>query len=140
MQITSLSGLMLVLKVQSDAQVFNHGPLRNRLENGTLGLPYSEPLQHDDRPIPYFSVGDDELPLRTWMMKPFSHRAMANEKRMFNYRLSRTCRIVENSFGILAHRWRCMLGTLQQEPHKAKIIVMAAMCLHNLMRLRYSGL
>ena len=38
----------------SDAQIFNHGPPRNRLENGTPGLPYSEPLPHDDRPIPYF--------------------------------------------------------------------------------------
>ena len=33
-----------------------------------------------------------------------------------------------------------MLGTMQQQPHRAKIIAMAAMCLHNLMRLRYSGL
>ena len=123
----------------SDAQIFNHGPLRNRLENGTLGLPDSEPLPHDDRPIPYFLVGDDAFLLRTWMMKPFSHRAMTNEERMFNYRLSRARRVVENSFGILAHRWSCMLGTMQQEPHRAKIIVMTAMCLHNLMRLRYSG-
>ena len=124
----------------SDAQIFNHGPLRNTLESGTLGLPDSEPLPHDDRPIPYFLVGDDALPLRTWMMKPFSHCAMTNEERMFNYRLSRARRVVENSFGILAYRWRCMLGTMQQEPHRAKIIVMAAICLHNLMRLRYSGL
>ena len=121
----------------SDAQIFNHRPLRNRLESRTLGLPDSEPLPHDDRPIPYFLVGDDAFPLRTWMMKPFSHRAMTNEERMFNYRLSR---VAENNFGILAHRWRCMLGTMQQEPHGAKIIVMAAICLHNLMQLRYSGL
>ena len=43
-------------------------------------------------------------------MKPFSHRAMTNEERMFNYRLSRALLVVKNSFGILAHRWRCMLG------------------------------
>ena len=40
----------------SDAQIFNRGPLKNRLENGNLGLPDSEPLPHDDRPIPYFLV------------------------------------------------------------------------------------
>ena len=33
-----------------------------------------------------------------------------------------------------------MLGAMQQKPHRAKIIVMAAMCLHNLMRLRYFGM
>ena len=74
------------------------------------------------------------------MMKPFSYRAMTNEERMFNNRFSRARHVVENSFGILANRWRCMLVTMQQEPHRAKIIVMAAMCLHNLMRRRYAGL
>ena len=132
----------------SDVQIFNHGPLR--LENGTLGLPDSEPLLHDDTPIPYFLVGDDALPLRTWMMNPFFHRAMTNEERMFTYCLSRARSVVENSCGILAHHWRCMLGTMQQKPHRVNMIVMAAMCLHiahcttctlhNLKRLRLSGL
>lgn len=124
----------------SDAQVFNHSQLRNGLENGTLGLPDPEPLPHDDRPTPYFLVGDDAFPLRSWMMKPFSHRGLTKDERIFNYRLSRARRVVENSFGILAHRWRCMLGTMQQDPERARVIVMAAMCLHNLMRLRYPGL
>ena len=123
----------------SDAQIFNHGPLRNGLENDTLGLPDPEPLPHDDRPLPYFLVGDDAFPLRSWMMKPYSNRNMTNEERIFNYRLSRARRVVENTFGILAHRWRCMLGTMQQDPDRAKIILMAAICLHNLMRLRYPG-
>ncbi|XP_062584031.1 putative nuclease HARBI1 [Saccostrea cucullata] len=100
----------------SDAQIFNHGPLRNGLENDTLGLPDPEPLPHDDRPIPYFLVGDDAFPLRSWMMKPYSNRNMTNEERIFNYRLSRARRVVENTFGILAHRWRCMPGTMQQDP------------------------
>nr|XP_054774507.1 putative nuclease HARBI1 [Lytechinus pictus] len=121
----------------SDCQIFNHSPLRAGLENGTLGLPDPEALPDDDKPIPYFIVGDDAFPLRTWMMKPYSHRGLTNGERIFNYRLSRARRVVENSFGILAHRWRCLLGTMQQDPEKAKVIVMAAMCLHNLMRMRY---
>ena len=124
----------------SDAQVFNHGPLRQRLENGTIGFPEPDPLPHDDKPTPYFFVGDDAFPLRSWMMKPYSHRHLTNAERILNYRLSRARRIVENSFGILVHRFRCMLGTMQQTPRRAKIIVMAAMCLHNLMRIRYPAL
>ena len=69
--------------LSSDAQVFNHGPLRNGLENGTLGLPDPEPLPHDDKPVPYFLVGDEVFPLRAWMMKPFSHRALTNQERIF---------------------------------------------------------
>nr|XP_034319421.1 putative nuclease HARBI1 [Crassostrea gigas] len=99
-----------------------------------------EPLPHDDRPTPYFLIGDDAFPLRSWMMKPYSNRNMNNKERIFNYRLSRARRVVENTFGILAHRWRCMLGTMQQDPDRVKLIVMAAICPHNLMRLRYPGL
>ena len=33
-----------------------------------------------------------------------------------------------------------MLGTMQQNQWRAKIIVMAALCLHNLMRIRYPAL
>ena len=95
---------------------------------------------NDDRSITYFFVGDDAFPLRTWMMKPFSHCNMANAERIFNYRLSRACCIVKNGFGILASRFRCLLTTMQQEPDNVKSIVMAALCLYNLMRLRYSGL
>ena len=124
----------------SDAQIFNNGQLRRKLEEGTLRLPDPEPLPHDDRPTPYFVVGDDAFPLRSWMMKPFSQRQMTDQQRIFNYRLSRARRVVENSFGILAHRWRCLLTTMQQDPIRVKVIVMAAMCLHNLMRLQHRSL
>nr|XP_054757882.1 uncharacterized protein LOC129263998 [Lytechinus pictus] len=100
----------------SDAQVFNHSPLRRELENGTLGLPDPEPLPDDDRGTPYFLIGDDAFPLRTWMQKPYSNREQTDQKRIFNYRLSRARRVVENSFGVLAHRWRCLLSTLQLDP------------------------
>lgn len=73
-------------------------------------------------------------------MKPYSNRNMNNKERIFNYRLSRARRVVEKTFGILAYRWRCMLGTMQQDPYRVNLIVMAAICLHNLMRLRYPGL
>jgi hypothetical protein len=121
----------------SDCQVFNHSPLLQALEDGTLHMPNPEPLPNDDTPMPYFIVGDDAFPLRTWLMKPFSNRGLTNEERIFNYRLCRARRVVENSFGILAHRFRCLLGTMQQSPERAKLCVMATMCLHNLMRLRY---
>lgn len=124
----------------SDAQIFKNAPMRNGLENGTLCLPDSEPLPHDDRPTPYFLIGDDAFRLRSWMMKPYSNRKMNNKERIFNYRLFRARRVVENNFSILTHRWRCMLGTMQQNPDRVKLIVLAAICLHNLMRLRYPGL
>ena len=124
----------------SDCAVFNASPLREVLENGDIGFPDVEPLPNDDLNIPYFFVGDDAFPLRTWMMKPFSHRNMKNDERIFNYRLSQVHRIMENGFGILAKRFPCLLTTMLQEPDTVKVIVMACLCLHNLIRLRYPGL
>eukprot|EP00057_Strongylocentrotus_purpuratus_P003046 XP_003725810.1 PREDICTED: putative nuclease HARBI1 [Strongylocentrotus purpuratus] len=54
----------------SDAGVFSETILKEGLEAGMIGLPDPDPLPHDDRPMPYFIVGDDAFALKTWMMKP----------------------------------------------------------------------
>ena len=123
----------------SDAQLFNHSELREAIMDGTLNLPAPRPLPGDDRPLPYFIIGDDAFALRTWMMKPYSHRNLHHDERIFNYRLSRARRIVENAFGILANRFQCLLGTMQQHPPTVTKIVDACVCLHNLLRLWFPG-
>lgn len=122
-----------------DAQVFNNSELKECIENNTIGFPAPDPLPGDDRPMPYYIVADDAFALRTWMMKPFSKRLMTDCERIFNYRLSRARRIVENAFGILAHRFQCLLTTLKQKPANVISIVLACTCLHNMMRLQYPG-
>ena len=124
----------------SDCAVFNQSALRTALEDNTLGLPPPRPLPGDDTPLPFFLIGDDAFPLREWMMKPYSSRQLSEEERIFNYRLSRARRIVENAFGILANRFRCLLTTMQQDLENVKSIVLACICLHNVMRIRYPGL
>lgn len=124
----------------SDCAVFNQSDLKAALETGTLGLPPQTALPGDDTPIPHFLIGDDAFPLRQWLMKPFSSRHLSDEERIYNYRLSRARRVVENAFGILANRYRCLLSTLQQTTDTVKSIVLATVCLHNLMRSRYPGI
>lgn len=124
----------------SDAQVFNNSDLKKAIEDGTTGFPAADPFPGDDRPMPYFIIGDDAFALRTWLMKPFSKRNMSDEERIFNYRLSRGRRIVENGFGIVGNRFQCLLTTLRQEPKTVESIVLACVCLHNLMRMRYPAL
>jgi hypothetical protein len=124
----------------SDAQVYNDSELKEYAENGTLGLPDPEPLPNDTQDIPYFFVGDDAFGLRPNMMKPYSQRGLQNDERIFNYRLSRARRVVENAFGILANRFQILLTTMQHEPSTVKLIVKTCLILHNLMRIKYPGL
>jgi hypothetical protein len=124
----------------SDCAVFNSSELKDALDDGTLGLLPAEPLPGDDRPMPYFLVGDDAFALSTYMMKPFAHKRQTVDERIFNYRLSRARRIVENAFGILSNRFRVMLSTIHMEPEVVTDLVMACVCLHNLMRIRYPAI
>ncbi len=98
------------------------------------------PLPDDDQDTPYFIIGDNAFPLKTWMMKPFGHKNLPEHERIFNYRLSRARRIVENAFGILGNIFQCLLTMLKQEPDTVHDIVLTCICLHNLVRIWYPGL
>ncbi len=91
-----------------DAGVFLRSNLEPSLRVSTLGLPPPDHLPNDDRDTPYFIVGDDAFQLRDYLQKPFPIRNMTHDQRIFNYGLSRGRRVVENAFGILASRLRCV--------------------------------
>jgi hypothetical protein len=86
--------------------------------------------------MPYFLVGDDAFALTTWMMKPYSTKQLSLQERIFNYRLSRARRIVENAFGLLTNRFRVLQTTIDMEPETVTSLVMACVCLHNFHRIR----
>ena len=88
----------------SDAGIFMDSDIYKKFEQGSVGLPEPSPLPGHDKPVPYHLVGDDAFALRTWLMKPYPRRGLSRQERIFNYRLSRARRCVENAFGILAHR------------------------------------
>lgn len=118
----------------SDAQIFNDCDLKEMVELGRMHIPAAEPLADGDKDVPYFFIGDDAFALRSWLMKPFSKRDLTREEQIFNYRLSRARRIVENAFGILVNRFGCLLTTLRVTPSTATDVVLACCILHNLLR------
>ena len=56
-------------------------------------------------PLPYYIVRDELFPLKTWLIRPYPGQ-LSEEERILHYRLSRAKRVIENTFGILAARWR----------------------------------
>ena len=68
-----------------------------------IDIPQQEPLQGEDRSIPYFIIQDNVFALNEWMMKPFAAAHLEQNERFFNYHLTRARRCVENAFGILAN-------------------------------------
>ena len=120
-----------------DAGVFEASGAKQALENNSLNFPAPEPLYFAGRSVPFFGAGDNAYPQRTYLMTPYYGLHLTLAMRIFNYRLSRARRVIENVFGIMAHKWRCILGCFQQKPEVVGWIVQTAACLHNLQRLRY---
>ena len=93
---------------ESDCGIYNESPLFQGAQAGTINLPPPEPLPNDTQDTPYFFIGDDAFPLHQYMLKPYSDRYLDQDQLIFNYRLSRARQFVENLFGIMAKRSRCL--------------------------------
>ena len=87
-----------------------------------------------DTEIPMLFVADEAYPLKPYIMKPFSARGLTVSERIYNYRLSRARRVVENAFGILVNRFRILMGNMQLQPDQVCDVVMACCALHNFLR------
>ncbi|KAF7660047.1 hypothetical protein LDENG_00289300 [Lucifuga dentata] len=122
----------------SDAGLFAESDFRRALDHGLLHLPPAERLPNSAVVLHYMFVGDEAYPLRPDLTKPYPCRKMDHDHKVFNYRLSRAHRVIENAFGILANRWRVFRSTILLHPDKVVSIMMAAVCLHNFLRERQS--
>ncbi len=121
----------------SDMQIFSETAMKQKIDNDDFEWPPPACLPNDDNPLPHYFIGDDAFALEQWLMKPYSQCNLSKEEKIFNYRLSRACRVVENAFGILCKRFRCLLKTLEVGPKQAARITLTCCILHNLMQIRY---
>ncbi|XP_017466909.1 PREDICTED: putative nuclease HARBI1 [Rhagoletis zephyria] len=121
---------------QRDGGLFQHSPFGQALLANELPLPPSFPLWIGSaEPFPYYFVGDAAFPLKTNLMRPFPGLRMSQSKSVFNYRLSRACRVIENAFGILTARWLVLRTTIECSPENCEKIVLACLALHNFVML-----
>ncbi|XP_062515124.1 uncharacterized protein LOC134190672 [Corticium candelabrum] len=120
---------------RSDGGVLAQSAFGQALESGTLSLPSSRELPGTATRAPYVFVGDEAFPLRTHMLRPYPGRNLPDAKAVFNYRLSRARRIIENSFGILTARWQLFRKPIVAQPEHVVTFTKAAIALHNFLRI-----
>jgi hypothetical protein len=78
-------------------------------------------------------LGDPAYKLTTWLMKPYPQtRLLSESQKTFNHSLSSLRVVVEQAFGKLKGRWRCLLGCLNEDTKQVPTTIMACCVLHNI--------
>lgn len=90
----------------SDGRVLKNTIFWQKLSQNQLNIPDARELPGSNKMFPYVFVGDEAFQLLPNFMKPYNRAVLTDEKRIFNHRLSRARRIVENAFGILTSRFK----------------------------------
>ena len=119
----------------NDTGVLNNSSFGKRFASGTMNIPLPrsvEGCRFD--PLPYYIVGDDIFPLKEWLMKPYPGTSLTVEERIFNYRITRCRRVIENAFGILVARFRILHTPICASIENAESYVKVAVALHNYLR------
>ncbi|CAH2003490.1 unnamed protein product [Acanthoscelides obtectus] len=115
----------------SDGGVLEYTKFYDKLIEKKLNLPSNDVTKHN---LNFVFVADDAFALHENILKPFPGNNLTKEESIFNYRLSRVRRTVENAFGILANRFRVFHTPINMQPDKIDKIVLAACALHNFLR------
>ena len=116
----------------SDGGIFSNSQLGQALEKNSLDLPPRRPLPGAaSNPLPHVVVADEAFPLKPNLLRPYPGAILDDQKRLFNYRLSRARRVSENAFGILGSKFRVYQRRLQILPAHVDKVIKATCLLHN---------
>ena len=110
---------------------FNHDITR---EDNPLGIPDPAPFPGFNEDLHYHFIADDAFEMSEWLMKPYPSTKLTKGQRIFNYRISRARRVIENTFGILSTRFRIFRREIEMSPQNATTVVLACVVLHNYLR------
>lgn len=123
----------------SDGGAWRDCTLNQALQSQEIALPPDSQLPNSDILVPHVFIADDAFPLKPWLMKPFPHQSQSISQHIFSYRLSRARRVVENTLGIMANKFKVLQTTIPLDPAKVEKVVMAVIVLHNYLRREYSN-
>ena len=114
----------------NDSGIFAKSSTGKRFEEQKMKFPNAKPLLGYKENLPYFLVDDEIFPLKTWLMRPYP-ATLSLPQKVFNYCLSWARRTIENSFGILAARWRIFCQPIKAKVENPEKYAVAVIALHN---------
>lgn len=114
-----------------DARILRLSKLQREIDQGTwLNGPSKIIGSSEVGPL---LVGDSAYPLSVWLMKPFKQTPTLTESQLrFNRALSQARVVIEQAFGILKGRWRCLYKPLEEKTSRVPTTIMACCVLHNI--------
>nr|XP_013189805.1 unnamed protein product [Amyelois transitella] len=82
----------------------------------------------------FWLLGDSGYPQRPWLMIPFLEVHPGSPEANYNQKHMRARVLIENTFGRLKNRWRCLCKdrVLHYKPEKCAQIIQACCVLHNI--------
>ena len=118
----------------SDSGIYTTSQLGLKIDENLLKYPSDMcilPGYDNKIKFPYVFLADEGFGLKPNMMRPYPKNCTDRSEIIFNYRLSRARRVVENSFGILATRFRIFRRPIIADVDKIEKVTKAAVALHN---------
>ena len=114
-----------------DARVLRLSSLPRKVDDGEiLQSPVRRIGRQNVKPL---LVGDPAYKLTTWCMKPYPETATITQSQIdFNKSLSSARVVIEQAFGLLKGRWRCLLTKLDESVDKVLEIITVCCVLHNI--------
>ena len=116
---------------QSDGGVFANTNIGFEILNNLLNLPQACTIEGTSTVFQYVFVADDAFPMRVNLIKPYSNKCLNLKEIIANYRICRARRIIENTFGILAARFRVFRRQIISKEETNESITKACVALHN---------
>ena len=115
-----------------DARVLRMSSLVNEVEDGRILLSLVTQVRTGEEIRPLL-VADPAYKRTNWCMKPYPEtRFITPSQRDFNKALSSARVVIEQAFGLLKGRWRCLLVKLDESVDKVPLTILACCILHNI--------
>ena len=118
---------------QSDGGVYTNSKIGYAIDNNLLQIPPPGIIANSGKTkeYPYVFVADDAFSLKTYMIKPYPGNITKISEQIYKYRLCRARRVIENTFGILATRFRIYRRPIIANVDMVKNVVKATIAFLN---------